>query len=179
MLPPSCRWHPQIRHKQNIDSVSRVQPVIDLASSMDQQIMFIYRVFFVCGFLIWWKMPWTKPGHCSWWSLVALSLPVQESAQSLFAPLPPNRSILCEFSQIFLHRWSLKSSRSFSRFFLHVFRCPPLSFFILLFALICFSAVCAGVCSSSRDTCPYQDSTRTVVSFWWCLTNLSVSFYTR
>ena len=38
------------------------------------------------------------------------------------------------------------------------FRCPPRSFVILLFDLTCFSAVCAGVCSPSRDTCPYQDS---------------------
>ena len=29
-----------------------------------------------------------------------------------------------------------------------------MSLFILLFDLICFSAVCAGVCSSSRHTCP-------------------------
>ena len=35
-------------------------------------------------------------------SSVAPSLPVQESVQRLFAPLPPNRYILCQFSQIFL-----------------------------------------------------------------------------
>ena len=75
-------------------------------------------------------------------------------SRAVFVCTFSSQTILCQFSQIFLW-WSLESSRSFSRFFIRVFRCAPLSFFILLFDL---SAVCAGVCSSSRDTCPYQDS---------------------
>ena len=41
---------------------------------------------------------------------------------------------------------------------IHDVFCPSLSFFMFLFALMCFSAFSAGVCSSIPHTCQYQDS---------------------
>ena len=88
-----------------------------------------------------------------WWLDAAISIHIQRHRnQRVCLHRSLHTDLSCVSSVRFSCGWTLKSARSFSRFFIHVFRCPPLSFFMLLFDLICFSAFCACVFSSSLHT---------------------------